>query len=98
MHKKKFKKFFGQGKHWQGLQIHNFHQLQQILAVAGWNHPYVHNAAPEEAPWPKNNTVWLSKPLLKHLTAYTFNFLNQLKKNLHQNFPRRSIFLLAGLC
>ena len=39
---KKFKKFFGQGKNWQRLQNHNFHQLQQIFVVAGWNHPYMY--------------------------------------------------------
>ena len=38
---KKFKEFFGQGKNWKRLQNGNFHQLQQIFAVAGWNHPYL---------------------------------------------------------
>ena len=38
---KNFKKFFGEGKNWQQLQNRNFHQLQQIFDMAGWNHPYV---------------------------------------------------------
>ena len=40
MSTKFFRKFVLQGKRWQRLQNRNFHQLQQIFAVARWNHPY----------------------------------------------------------
>ena len=36
-----FIKFVFQDKKLQGLQYWNFHQYQHILAVAGWNHPYI---------------------------------------------------------
>ena len=38
---KNVKKLFGQGKNWKRLQNHNFHQLQNIFAVAGLNHWYI---------------------------------------------------------
>ena len=38
-----FRKFLLKGKKWQRLQNRYFHQLQQIFAVARWNHPYEKN-------------------------------------------------------
>ena len=45
MNTKFFRKFVSQGKRWQRLQNRNFHQLQQIFAVARWNHPYAYLAS-----------------------------------------------------
>ena len=80
-----------QVKKLQWLQNQQKHILQQKNVVAGKNLPYT--AAPDTAPEearlpvsPKNNADGMNW------------FMNPMKRIVPQNFPGRSIFLLAGPC